>query len=123
MFLEEATVENEWLSFSKTASINDAEQEATITFKYATLTNEVTAGDLDLYVESVEAINDQASFYLQNAPAMLAAKPAVTVSWNTSKVKFWVVFFAMIYFTGWSLHFMKRYRKTIDYYSDEDYEL
>jgi hypothetical protein len=118
MHLEEAAVENEWISFSKTVSIS--EEDATFTFVYATLANEVAARDLDRYVASVEQINDQASFYLQHSPALAAATKAMPVPWNTAKIKFWVIFFAMIYFTGWWLHFMKKYRKTIDYYSDKN---
>jgi transglutaminase-like putative cysteine protease len=120
MLLEEASVENEWVSFSKTASISEEDKQATITFAYATLANEVAARDLDRYVASVEQINDQASFYLHHAAELAAATPALSVPWNTAKIKFWVIFLSTIYFAGWSLHFMKRYRKTIDYYSDED---
>lgn len=120
MLLEEASVENEWISFSKTIVTN--EEEATISFVYATLANEVAAVDLDRYVASVEEINNQASFYLQNSPALAAATQAVSIPWNTAKIKFWVVFLAMIYFAGWSLHFMNRYRKTSDYYSDKNSE-
>jgi hypothetical protein len=118
MLLEEGSVENEWISFSKSVDINEV--EATITFSYATLKNEVAAGDLGNYVTSVEQVNDQASFYLHHSPALAAATQAVSVPWNTAKIKFWVIFLAMMYFAGWSLHFMKRYRKTMDYYSDEN---
>ncbi|MDB4222502.1 DUF3857 domain-containing protein [Granulosicoccus sp.] len=120
MLLDEASVENDWVSFSKTVSISEADKQATITFTYATLTNEVAAPDLDRYVASVEQINDHASFYLQHSAELAAATPALAVPWNTAKIKFWVIFLSTIYFAGWSLHFMKRYRKTIDYYSDED---
>lgn len=118
MLLEEASIENDWVSFSKTVAIDEEKKQATITFVYSTLSNEVAARDIDLYVESVEAINDQASFYLQNSPGLAAAAP-VELPWNTAKVKFWVIFLAMLYFIGWSLHFMKKYRKTIDYHSNE----
>jgi hypothetical protein len=118
MHLEEATVENKWLSFSKTISNDEEKRQVTITFAYATLTNEVAARDFDIYVASVEKINDQASFYLQHSPVLAAATQAAPVQWNTAKIKFWVVFIAMIYFIGWWLHYKKKYRKTIDYYSD-----
>ena len=119
MHLEEASVDNEWISFSKTAVVDEVARQATITFTYATLTNEVGARDLDVYVASVERVNDHASFYLQKSSPALAAAAPVQLPWNTAKVKFWVIFLAMIYFTGWGLHYMKRYRKTVDYYSDE----
>ncbi|MFK8075160.1 MAG: DUF3857 domain-containing protein [Granulosicoccus sp.] len=119
MYLQEASVSNEWLTFSKSAVINEAESLATITFNYSTLKNEVAAQDVDRYVASVEQVNDDASFYLQHAPSLAAAREATVVPWNTPKVKFWVLFIGMLYFTGWWLHFMKRYRKSMDYYSDE----
>ena len=119
MYLQEASVSNEWLTFSKSAVIDEAESLATITFSYSTLKNEVAARDVDRYVASVEQINDHASFYLQHAPSLAAAREATVFPWNTPKVKFWVVFMGMIYFTGWWLHFMRRYRKSMDYYSVE----
>lgn len=119
MYLQEASVNNEWLTFSKSAVIDEAESLATITFSYSTLKNEVSAQDIDRYVASVEQVNDHASFYLQHAPSLAAAREATVFPWNTPKVKFWVVFIGMIYFTGWWLHFMRRYRKSMDYYSVE----
>ena len=119
MYLQEASVSNEWLTFSKSAVIDEAESLATITFSYSTLKNEVAAQDIDRYVASVEQVNDHASFYLQHAPSLAAAREATVFPWNTPKVKFWVVFIGMLYFTGWWLHFMRRYRKSMDYYSVE----
>ena len=101
---------------------NEAENQAKITFTYETLSNEVAARDLALYVASVEKINDQASFYLQNSPPSLAAAAPVAMPWNTAKVKFWTVVFGMIYFTGWWLHFMKKHRKAVDFSYKEDTE-
>lgn len=122
MHLEEAVVENEWLSFSKSSVIDKEKAQATITFSYTTLTNEVAAADLDRYALAVDEVTGQASFYLQHEPELAAAVQGTSIPWNTGKIKFWVVFLAMIYFSGWSLHFLRKYRKTVDYYSDEKYE-
>ncbi len=119
MYLQEETIENEWVSFSKKAVIDEQQNLATITFTYATRSNEVAARDLDVYVKSVEKITDHASFYLQHAPVLAAANELPELPWNTAKVKFWTIFIGMIYFTGWWLHFMRRYRKTVTYYEDE----
>lgn len=119
MYLQEASVENEWLSFTKNAVIDEESGTSTITFNYSTLKYEVEAHELDRYVESVEQINDHASFYLQHAPVLAAAKEPHVFPWNTAKVKFWVVFIGMVYFTGWWLHFMRRYRKSLDYSLDD----
>ena len=116
MYLQEATVESDWMKFSKTATINEEARQATIVFTYRTLTNEVAANDIDAYVAGVEEINDHAAFYLQNSPGIAAAMPVAP--WNTAKIKFWVVFLGMIYFTGWWLHYMKKYRKTVAIYTE-----
>jgi len=118
MHAEEFSVENDWLSFSKSTVIDGETATATITFEYSTLKNEVAANDLDEYAKTVEEINDYASFYLQNVPMMAAATRAYPLTWNSKTVKFWVIFAGMIYFVGWWLHFMKRYRRTLDYYID-----
>jgi len=97
MHLEEAEVENEWLKFKKSSVLSEDDTLATITFSYTTLTNEVSARDLDLYAQSV----------------------AVVIPWNTTKVKVWIVFIGLIYFTGWWLHFMKRYRRAAAYYDEQ----
>lgn len=118
MHVEEASVENEWVSFSKKLAIDEEKNQATITFNYVTLANEVAARDLQLYVAAVEEITDQASFYLEHRPVLAAAQKPVSIPWNTSKIKFWVSFIAMVYLAAWSLRYMKKYRKASEYYSD-----
>ena len=66
----EAQFSNEWMSFSKQGVLNEDESELIVTFRYKTLTNEVSAEKLKAYAESVEFIKDMASFYLEQKPGV-----------------------------------------------------
>lgn len=80
---------NEWLSFSKSAVFNEDKTELTVTFRYATLANEVSAEDLQEYADSVEAIDDMASFYLEYEPEKLSVSRISSSLASTGAMSLW----------------------------------
>lgn len=69
----DAQFTNEWMSFSKHSTLSDDGRILTVVFRYQTLAEEVAANDLQQFAESVEKINDLASFYLEDQPTLGAA--------------------------------------------------
>ncbi len=64
----DAQLANQWMSFSKRSTLSEDGRQLSVTFRYRTLANEVAADDLVAYAESVDLIEDMASFYIEDEP-------------------------------------------------------
>jgi len=74
-----AEVENEWFSFTKESSLDEAGELLSVTFRYRTRVNEVAAAHLADYSAAVEEVQELASFYIEDKPSMGAAVKEVGV--------------------------------------------
>ncbi|GEM_PF-633363 len=67
-------IDNEWMSLSKTHTLDASGTRLTVSMRYETKVDEVAAKDLVAYRRAALAIEDAASFYIENSPAIAAAK-------------------------------------------------
>lgn len=73
-----ASLSNDWVSFSKESTVSDDGRHLQVTFRFKTKANEVPAKDLPAYARSVKQIEDMASFYVEDKPSMRAALSSAT---------------------------------------------
>jgi len=66
-------IDNEWMHFSKTHTLDASDTRLTVSMRYETKVDEVAAKDLVAYRRAALAIEDAASFYIENSPAIAAA--------------------------------------------------